>query len=233
MNYELRPIVSLPNAIQKWLIHAGVSEETNISQVLMEQDVWLKLKPDQKQWKQARATQFTSVDPPEFNWTMKLKVAPFLHIKALDQFSNGKGQMTISFMSIIPLRGIKNNAKVDQASLQRFLAETVWYPSAARLPFISWESLDDHSAKATMSYGGTTGSGTFHFDQHGGFLQFRAWRYKESTPEAPLLEWIVTNERSEKRDGYTIPVKLSAAWKQDATKWTWLKVAVKEVKYRS
>lgn len=232
MSDELRPIAALPGPVQKWLTCAGVSEGTVVSQVFMEQDVKIKLKPGQKHWKVARAEQFTSLDPPEFNWSMKLKVAPFLHIKALDQFSNGKGQMTISFMSIIPLSSIKNNDKVDQASLQRFLAEMVWYPSAARLPYISWESLDDHSAKATMSYGGTTGSGSFHFDQQGKFVQFKAWRYKDSIPEAPLLQWIVTSELSERRDGYTIPVKLSAAWKQDATEWTWLKVAVNKVQYR-
>ena len=138
----------------------------------------------------------------------------------------------MSFMTIIPLSRIKNNDKGEQASLQRFLAEMVWYPSAARLPYIRWESLDDHSAKATMSYGGTTGSGSFHFDQQGKFVQFKAWRYKDSIPEAPLLQWIVTSELSERRDGYTIPVKLSAAWKQDATEWTWLKVAVNKVQYR-
>ncbi len=197
----------------------------------MKQDVKIKLKPGLKHWKQAEATQFTSINPPEFNWSMKLPVAPLLHIKALDQFQNGKGQMRVSLMSIIPMSSVKHNAKVDQASLQRFLAEVVWYPSAARLPFISWETLDDHVVKATMSYGGTTGSGSFHFDQHGNFIRFQALRYKDSTPKAPLLEWVVTNELSEQRNGYTIPVKLSASWKQDATEWTWLKVVVKDIEY--
>jgi hypothetical protein len=189
------------------------------------------MKPGQKKWKSAVAKQYISVNPPAFDWSMKLKIAPLLYISARDQFRVGKGDLGVTLMSLIPVSKVKSNPRVDQASLQRFLAEIVWYPSAARLSCISWEALDENSARATMGYGGTSGSGIFYFDEQGDFHQFSAMRYKDTDPQAPLVEWVVTNELTEQRDGFRIPVKLSATWKLDQGDWTWIQIAVRKIKF--
>ena len=89
------------------------------------------------------------------------------------------------------------------------------------------------SARATMSFNGTTGTGIFYFNQNGEFKEFRAERYKETGPNARPIEWIVTSEKTETREGVKIPVKLSAAWKLDSGNWTWLKMEVSEITYNS
>jgi len=51
--------------------------------------------------------------------------------------------------------------KMDEGTLQRYLGETVWFPSGMVSPHVLWQELDENSAKATMNFNGTTGSGTF------------------------------------------------------------------------
>jgi len=76
----------------------------------------------------------------------------------------------------------------DEGTMQRFLGEIVWFSSAALSPYISWEAIDDLSAKAKMEYKGTIGSGTFYCNKQGDFVKYSAQRYKAYTQKHP--KWI-------------------------------------------
>ncbi|TVQ85923.1 MAG: hypothetical protein EA393_13025 [Bacteroidetes bacterium] len=52
--------------------------------------------------------------------------------------------------SLISL-GKESGAKMDEATLQRYLGEMVWFPSALLNPYVSREVIDPLSAKATMT----------------------------------------------------------------------------------
>mgnify|MGYP000950476233 FL=1 len=147
-----------------------------------------------------------------------------------DKFENGKGAMTIKLFYLIPFVNTKNNEKVNQATLQRYLAEIVWFPSAALSPYITWDAIDNHSAKATMTYHGTKGSGIFHFDENGNFKTFVAMRYKDANDTEPT-EWKVTAIKTEVRNGIKIPVESRAVWKLENGDWTWLKLKITNIAY--
>ena len=48
--------------------------------------------------------------------------------------------------------GKESGEKMDEATLQRYLGEMVWFPSALLNPYVSWEVIDPLSAKATVTY---------------------------------------------------------------------------------
>jgi len=135
--------------------------------------------------------------------------------------------------SIIPLVNLKDNSKLNQATLQRFLAEIVWFPSAALSPFISWEQITDTTVKATMSYLGTKGSGTFYFNKNGDFEKFEAMRYMDVEENSEPKLWTVTTIKTEERNGIRIPVELNADWKLENGNWTWLKLKINEINYNA
>ncbi len=229
---SLRPIDSLPKPVQRWLSFSRLKDNSFISSVFLKQDIQLKMKPSQKNWLNASADQLITLTPPAFNWSVQIKSNPLMYIKGRDQFRDGKGEMLISLWGLIPLAHAKPNHQVNQASLQRFLAEIIWYPSAALLPYIQWQELDHNSARATMTFAGTSGSGVFTFDSNGAFLQFSAMRYKDVGQEAPLVEWVIDNLSNEERGDLLVPVHLTATWKLDTGDWTWLGLKVKEINYR-
>ncbi len=223
-------ILDLPIIVQKWLLNSGMVGNEFIKSVFLEQDAQLLLKPEQKEWNNAKAVQYFTIEPPAFNWSVSLKINPLINVVGRDKFESGKGEMTIKLLSLIPVINARNNEKVNQATLQRYLAEIVWFPSAAISPYINWETIDDNSAKATMNYNETKGSGVFHFDENGNFKKFIAMRYKDAKDTEPT-EWIVTATKSELRNGINIPVETKVDWKLDSGDWTWLKLKITNIKY--
>lgn len=97
-------------------------------------------------------------------------------------------------------------------------------------PYIKWEAIDDFSAKATMEYKGTIGSGVFYFDKIGNFEKFVAMRFEDSKATKPT-EWTVTATKTEERNGIKIPVECQASWKLKDGEWIWLKLKITNIQY--
>ncbi|NVK52973.1 MAG: hypothetical protein HWD85_08565 [Flavobacteriaceae bacterium] len=223
-------ILRLPIAVQKWLNNIGVIGKTPISNVYLTQELQLKLDPNQENWNTGKAEQYFTVNPPAFNWSINTKTNAILSVVGRDKFENGNGEMKIKLLSLIPIVDVKNNNKINQASLQRFLAEIIWFPTAALNKNITWEHVNENSAKATIKVNETIGFGTFHFDSNGNFQMFTALRYKDINDTKPKL-WTVSAIKTEKMNGVKVPVECKASWKLESGKWTWLKLKIKELKY--
>lgn len=221
----------LPLPVQNWLDNSGIVGNEKIQSIYLKQKVSIKMKPEQKDWYNAEAEQYSIAQPPAFNWVIDLQINPLMKVVGRDKFENGKGEMFIKVLSLFPVGEVKENEKVNQAALQRYLAEIVWFPSAALSKYITWESIDEYSARATMNYNGTKGSGIFSFNKNGDFIKFSAMRYKDIDENAQLKEWLVEVTKSNVINGIKIPVEIQATWKLEDEDWTWLKLKITELQY--
>lgn len=227
---SLETLRGLPTIVQKWLTNTGIVGTQNVFNVYLTQELQLKLKPDQENWNVGKAEQYFTIQPPAFNWNINTQINSILSVVGRDKFEDGKGEMIIKFLSLIPVANAKDERKIHQATLQRYLAEIVWFPSAAMSQYIIWEAIDDYSAKATMEYQGTKGSGVFHFDKDGNFKKFVAMRYKDANDAEPI-QWTVTATKTEERNGIKIPVECQVNWELENGIWTWLKLKITDIKY--
>ena len=220
----------LPPIVNKWLTNSGIIGKQPISNVYLTQELQLKFKPEQENWNSGKAEQYFTINPPAFSWNINTKMNSVIEVAGRDKFEDGKGEMTIKLFSLLPVAKAKNHQKVNQATLQRYLAEIVWFPSAALSPYLKWESIDDFSARATMEYKGTKGSGLFYFDENGNFEKFIAMRYKVSNDTKPT-EWSVIASKREEKSGIMIPVECEASWALETGTWTWLKLKITDIRY--
>jgi hypothetical protein len=220
----------LPPIVHKWLTNSGIVDKPMSSNVYLVQELQLKMKPEQTEWNSGKAEQYFTVQPPAFHWSISTQMNSVLKITGRDKFEHGHGEMSIKLFSLIPVANAKDDKKVNQATLQRYLAEIVWFPSAALSPYITWEPLDDYSAKATMEYKGTVGTGEFHFDENGNFKKFVTLRYQDSNAVEPK-EWTVRATKTEERHGIKIPVECEASWELENDNWTWLKLKIRDIHY--
>ncbi|WP_340152923.1 DUF6544 family protein [uncultured Marivirga sp.] len=225
-----KALADLPLIVQKWLTKSGIIGKKFISNVHLVQELQLKLKPEQANWNNGTAEQYFTVQPPAFNWNINAEMNSILRVVGRDEFVDGEGEMIIRLLSLIPVATAKNDEKIDQASLQRYLAEIVWFPSASLSQYIKWETIDDYSARATMEYKGTKGSGEFHFDRNGNFEKFVAMRYQDINDANPT-EWSVRATKIEEKNGIKIPVECEASWKVENARWTWLKLKITDIQY--
>lgn len=223
-------ISDLPEPVKNWLEVSGVVGKEKIHSVWLKQKTKMKMKPEQEKWNDATAEQYFTVVNPAFVWKVKMKILPFIKIAGRDKFINGKGEMQIKMFSLLNIVNEKGT-KMDEGTLQRYLGEIVWFPSAALSPFITWEEIDSSSAKATMDYKGTKGAGIFHFNQNGDFIQYSALRYKGNDADAKRYKWVIDVKEHAVMNNIKIPAKMTATWKLVERDWTWLDLEVTDIKY--
>lgn len=223
-------IVGLPQVVQNWLKITGTIGKPFIRSGRVVQKALMKMKPSQKDWYAADAVQYTTSEPPAFIWAVRLKMMPLINIRGRDRFIDGHGGMLITINALLPVVN-ERGPKLDEGTLQRFLGEVVWFPAMALSPYITWEDLDDTSARATMQYKNTEADGTFYFNEQGDFIKFVALRYKGNEPEAQRYPWVLTVDDYGEFDGIRVPVKMKATWELEEGNWTWLDLEIVDLKY--
>ena len=159
-----------------------------------------------------------------------MAMMPGISIRARDKYMNGQGEMKIKILSLVPIVN-STGSEVDQGTLQRWLAEICWFPSAALSSYITWQPMNEHSAMATMTYKGVSGSVIFYFDAKGDILKCMADRFMSSGNQMSLEKWEVKNTGYAVFHGIRIPAKSEVTWKLENGDFTWAKVEVTEIEY--
>ena len=222
---------SLPPVIKKWLQAIGAVGREPIRSIQLRQTGTMKLKPEQKQWTASESEQTSWTDPPAFRWDVKMKIAPGIYVTGKDSFKEGKGSMRIKLGGIVPISKTMENDKINQSSLQRYLMEMGWYPTAALSPYISWEEEDAYTATATMKYADVAGSATFFFDEHYELVKVEAWRYKDDDDDARLILCTGSIKEHQVVDGLKIPVNIEISWLLEHGIFTWYRLHAEDIRF--
>lgn len=222
-------IKDLPIPVKRWLDYSGIIGREQIETVHLKQKGFMKLKPDQKKWMEAEADQYFTINQPSFIWKVRTSMMG-IPVVGQDLFKEGQGSMKIKLAGLLPVVNVSGNSKINESTIQRYLGEIIWFPSAAISDPIEWEPIDDYSAKATLSYGGNSGSAVFHFDSSGKLTKLVALRYKDIEDTLPT-EWIATVKKYENMSGVNIPTKLEASWSLENGKFTWYKFEIYHIQY--
>src|SRR5690554_1133387 len=219
----------LPDPVRVWLEKAQVLGKEMIVSAHTVQDVRLRLDKE-KPWMPAQAEQYFRTGEPGFIWKAKIKAAPLFYIAGRDKYIDGHGNMLIKVMSLFPIADA-TGPEIDQGTLLRYLAEIIWFPTAALCDYINWEQIDATSAQATMDYQGVTASGIFTFDDQTGLIRFEAERYRESGGEYRLEPWLVEAGDFKEFGGFVLPSRGRIIWKPVTGDFEWYRVTVKEIEY--
>ena len=223
-------LTNLQESVKRWLRNSGSLGKPYMSYGKVTQIAEMQMKPEQDNWLPATAIQYTTIGNPAFIWSVDVQMNGFLNFQGRDKFEDGKGEMLIkmnSLFNIVDERG----EKLDEGTLQRYLGEMVWFPSLALSPYITWEQIDENTAKATMNYKGTSGSGTFYFNSNRDVTKFSALRYKGNEANAKRHEWEMNITDYKIFEGIKVPARMTSTWKLDDKDWTWLKMEVTDIKY--
>ncbi|WP_243450400.1 DUF6544 family protein [Desulfosporosinus sp. Sb-LF] len=222
-------LVGLPSPVQKWLEYSQLVGKERISTVRLKQVGSLRMKIEQP-WMAEEAEQYFTTVEPGFIWKAKIKPARVLFIAGRDRYSNGQGNMLIRLLSLITVAN-GSGPEIDQGTMLRYLAETVWFPSAALSDYITWEAINETSARASMSYGGVTASGVFTFNEKGEAVNFTAKRYMDNNGKYSLETWSVSMRDYKVFEGIKIPTKGELTWKLQSGDFTWFNWEITDIEY--
>ena len=219
----------LPDSVANWLTNIGVFKSKRIKSISFNQEGLMKLSPDQKDYYKPEATQVVNVVEPGFLWTVDISMMPLINTKGMDFMYHGKGSMKIKVGYIVPVVNEKPDTKINESTLSRYLLELPWYPTAALEPHMSWEKVNDYTAKATINYKGVETSAKFFFDQNYNLIKVEAFRYKEVTEESERKKCIGEIKNHIKVDDLLIPDKIDVSWIENEEKFTWYKIQLKNI----
>ncbi|MFO8068416.1 MAG: DUF6544 family protein [Alkalibacterium sp.] len=224
-------LTALPASVQRWLQYSGIVGREKIVSGRLKQEAEMRMEAD-GQWMTVEAEQYFTSEEPGFIWSATINAAPFVHIAGRDKYLNGKGSMLIKPMSLFTIADSKGE-EIDQGTLLRYLAETVWFPSAVLNDYIRWKEIDEDNAKATMTYGGISTSGVFTFNQMGEVTNFEAERYGEFDGEFSLETWSISVSDYKTFEGIKVPTKGKITWKLDDGDFNWFNFEVREIEYNN
>ena len=219
----------LPESVQRWLLASGAVGQEKTVAVRVKQRAMMRMSPEQS-WMPVEAEQYFTVEEPGFIWRAEIQAAPLIHIAGRDKYFEGEGNMLIKPLSLFTVADGKGE-EIDQGSMLRYLAETIWFPSAALKEYITWEEVDDNQAKATMTYGDVTASGIFTFNEKGEVARFEAERYGEFDGEYRLENWSIPVSDYQEFEGIRVPTKGEVTWALDEGDFNWFIFELQEIQY--
>jgi hypothetical protein len=208
---EARDIERLPAPVRRWLEVSGAVGQARAATVRLKQRGEMRTGPD-KPWMPVSAEQYFTVDPPGFVWQVSARMLHVLPIAGRDRYAGGHGDMLIKLASVLTVAD-GMGPEIDQGAMLRYLGEIVWVPSAALSDAISWEAIDERSARATMRQGGVTASAIFAFDDRGRFASLTAERYMNAAGGPRLENWVIPATEWRTIRGIEMPVRGNALWK--------------------
>jgi hypothetical protein len=220
-------LTRLPPIVSRWLRQAGVVGRARVQVVELTQHGEMQTSRGAK-WMPFCATQWSTTHIPGFVWAADVAALPGVSIAGLDRYIAGQGATRIELASLIPIANA-SGSRIDQGSLVRFLAELIWYPSAALEPYIFWQQIGETAARATICNRGIAASAEFHFDHFGNIVSIEAERYRDET----LSTWVLEADPA----GYTrlgamrLPLKWDVSWREEDGDWTWLHLTVDDIRY--
>lgn len=219
----------LPVPVQSWLEGSGTVGRERVRTVRLKQRGELRASLDGA-WMPAQAEQYFSIVDPGFVWMVDATMLGFLPVTGRDRYADGAGEMLIRAASLVTVAHA-NDPKIAHGAMLRFLAETVWFPSAALSPFIEWERVDGTSAKATMRQAGLVASAMFTFGERGRVLGIHAERYLGGGKDAKLTPWRVSFSEWRAFDGVEIPSRGDVVWKLPAGDFSYYRWEIVDLEY--
>ena len=122
-----------------------------------------------------QARQVIAVAQPALMFSGTTSVLPGIWARAYDYFAQGKMEMKAKVLSAITVVDEHETPELNRISLRRWLLESALYPQAL-LPggLVTWKSIDNNSALATVSSNGMSASLIAHFDESGQMTSMEA-----------------------------------------------------------
>jgi hypothetical protein len=168
-------------------------------------------------------------DEPGFVWCADVTMMRVLPISGRDSYFSGHGRMLISLGGLLPIVDAQS-PQIDEGTLQRYLAEMVWFPAVALDPRIQWRAQGE-PAEATLVDHGVSAVVTFHFDAEGRVQRLTAMRFKESGKNARREPWLISIHAWRELAGTLVPSAGDVRWQRKDGDLTVYKWSVDELEY--
>jgi len=193
----------------------------------------LNLSETRDDWHAFDATQTYRVRSPGYVWDARIHQMPFTHVSARDAYVAQRATMRESFLSLVDVVNAHDTHELNEAALQRYLAEAVMFPTAL-LPSggVSWAPIDETHAWATIVDGDATARLQFEFADTGEVAAVSSVsRYRAKDRRYVSTPWGGRFRRYETAYAMRVPSEAEAYWVIDGTPRQYLSLRVRSFRF--
>lgn len=164
-------------------------------------------------WSPFSAVEDFAVWLPGFVWDATIHMLPLLPARVRDSYLGGEGAMQGTLAGVVSIVDQRSTPELAAGALLRYLAEGPWVPTAL-LPVagVHWDAVDDSTARATRSDGGTAVWMDVHFGPAGDIVRITAQRYRDVDGKGVLTPWRGSFADYERVDGMMVPHESEVGW---------------------
>lgn len=212
--YHAIEIAGLPAPVQRYFQAALTDGQQIIATAEVTQKGTFNMSATADQWKPFTATQVVQTNRPGFVWNAKIMLFPGLPVRVVDAYVAGNGTLRPSILGLYPLADMHGSGEIARGELMRWFSEIKWYPTAL-LPSqgVVWQSVDDHSATATVTDGPLTLTLLFRFGADGLIASVHADARAQMNGAAVVMTpWDCTISDYRSRDGMLAPFVATAGY---------------------
>lgn len=212
--FDLEELTGLPKPVRRYFRTVLTPGQPLIAAAEVAHVGTFNMGEDQPQWKPFRSHQRVVMQRPGFVWNARIALGPGLSVRVHDAYLAGEGVLSASLLGLVTVLNLGSSPELAHGELLRFFAEAAWYPTAL-LPSqgVQWEPVDDTSAQATLTDGGTTVTARFRFNPEGLIESVRAEdRGRAVENEMIPTPWEGRWGNYEIRNGFRVPMEGEVAW---------------------
>ena len=126
----------------------------------------------------------------------------------VDAYVLGEGLLRPAILGLFDMGTLQGGGEIARGELLRYLAESVWYPTAL-LPSqgVVWTAVDDHSATATLTDGPTSVTMLVRFGADNQILAIRVEQRAATVDKTSvLMPWECRMSDVQTQDGMRVPM---------------------------
>jgi hypothetical protein len=220
----------LPEPVRRHLAYAITPTAPAIRTARLRHTGTFRTGPDQR-WSPIDGEQYFSVANPGFVWFARMRLMPLLWIQARDRLLSGRGNMLVKPMSAFAIADA-SGPEIDQGSLLRWLAESVWFPYAFVGDAIQWEPIDERSARALLRSAGAPVQAMFEMDHEGRIVALHADRYRYvGGGRSVLTPWSGRDADYQEFGGFRVPTTVEVTWQLPTGPFSYARFRITALEY--
>lgn len=205
---------SLPESVRRYFRHVLPADALLPSVTRIRQTGTLRSSCTSSRWSEFTADQVIAARSTGFQWLARVGIGAGLSFEVCDRFVANEAASEVRLFSLFVLGADRGSRELNEAALQRFLAEAVWSP-AALLPAtgVSWQAIDESSALATLGCGAQRVSLQFRFNAEGEATHvYTPARWMRERGRYRAVAWEGRYFDYAWRDGVRVPLRAEVGW---------------------
>lgn len=161
-------------------------------------------------WMNMGGEAFFSLAVPGFVWRSTITWFPGVWLDAFDYYVDRDAGMILNLFSFFPLENNAHKDELKDGSLFRYLASTCLFPMVhGSSDFISWEHVDDTTAKATIRDKDHSVEALVRFNGRGGIESIESCQKTHPETGRPVPGHFASRFPGySDEDGYQIPIRV-------------------------